>query len=165
VSAPVCVELQSGSEDDTRAIARALGAVLAPGDVVALTGDLGAGKTAFCKGLGEALGIPPERIVSPSFTIVTEHAGRLPFRHVDAYRLGSVREAEEIGLDEALRGDGVCAVEWAEKIGILLPNDRIQVTFLFSEEGGDRRRLLVSAGDSPRFHEFLSRCRPFTTGG
>lgn len=159
------VTLFSSSEADTRAIARALGAVLLPGDVVALTGDLGAGKTVFCKGLGEALGIPPDRVVSPSFTIVTEHAGRMPFRHVDVYRLSSVREAEEIGLEESLRGDGVCVVEWAEKIAILLPNDRIQVTFLFSEEGGDRRRLLVSAGDSPRFHEFLSRSRPFTTGG
>ena len=159
------VTLFSSSEADTRAIARALDAVLLPGDVVALTGDLGAGKTVFCKGLGEALGVPPDRVVSPSFTIVTEHAGRMPFRHVDVYRLASVREAEEIGLEEILRGDGVCVVEWAEKIGILLPNDRIQVTFLFSEEGGDRRRLLVSAGDSPRFHEFLSRCRPFTTGG
>lgn len=159
------LELLSASEEDTRAIARAMGAVLLPGDVVALTGDLGAGKTAFCKGLGEALGIPPDRVVSPSFTIVTEHTGRMPFRHVDAYRLSSVREAEEIGLEESFRGDGVCVVEWAEKIGILLPNDRIQVTFLFSEEGGDRRRLLISAGDSPRFHEFLSRCRPFTTGG
>ncbi|MGE5189062.1 MAG: tRNA (adenosine(37)-N6)-threonylcarbamoyltransferase complex ATPase subunit type 1 TsaE [Gemmatimonadota bacterium] len=159
------VELRSESEADTRAIARALGAALVPGDVVALTGDLGAGKTVFCKGLGEALGIPPERIVSPSFTIVTEHAGRMPFRHVDAYRLSSVREAEEAGLEEYIRGDGVCAVEWSEKIANLLPNDRIQVTFHFSEEGGDRRRLSVSAGDSPRFHEFLSRCRPFTTGG
>ncbi len=159
------VSLSSRCEEDTRAIARALGAVLAPGDVVALTGDLGAGKTVFCKGLGEALGIPPDRVTSPTFTIVTEHAGRLPFRHVDAYRLSSAREAEDIGLEELFRGDGVCAVEWAEKIGILLPNDRIQVTFLFSEEGGDRRRLLVSAGDSPRFHEFLLRCRPFTTGG
>lgn len=159
------VSLSSGCEEDTRAIARSLGAVLAPGDVVALTGDLGAGKTVFCKGLGEALGIAPDRVTSPTFTIVTEHAGRLPFRHIDAYRLSSAREAEDIGLDELFRGDGVCVVEWAEKIGILLPNDRIQVTFLFSEEGGDRRRLLVSAGDSPRFHEFLLRCRPFTTGG
>ena len=159
------VTLHSSSEADTRAIARALGGVLVRGDVVALTGDLGAGKTVFCKGLGEALGIAPDRVVSPSFTIVTEHAGRLPFRHVDAYRLSSVREAEQVGLDELVRGDGVCVVEWAEKIGILLPNDRIQVKFHFSEEGGDRRRLLVSAGDSPRFQQFLSRCRPFTTGG
>ena len=159
------VTLISSSEEDTRTIARALGAVLQPGDLVALTGDLGTGKTVFCKGLGEALGIPPDRIASPSFTIVTEHAGRLPLRHVDVYRLASVREAEEIGLEELLRGDGVCVVEWAEKIGILLPNDRIQVTFHFLEEDGDRRRLLVSTGDSPRFHEFLLRCRPFTTGG
>ncbi len=159
------IALSSSSEEDTLAIARALGAVLAPGDVVALTGDLGAGKTVFCKGLGEALGIPADRVTSPSFTIVTEHTGRMPFRHVDAYRLSSAREALEIGLDELFGGEGVCVVEWAEKIDILLPNERIQVTFLFSEEGGDRRRLLVSAGDSPRFHEFLLRCRPFTTGG
>ncbi|MGE5662827.1 MAG: tRNA (adenosine(37)-N6)-threonylcarbamoyltransferase complex ATPase subunit type 1 TsaE [Deltaproteobacteria bacterium] len=165
MSSPLDVELISSSEEDTRAIARALGAVLVPGDVVALTGDLGAGKTVFCKGLGEALGIAPERIVSPSFTIVTEHAGRMPLRHVDVYRIASAREAEEIGLEELLRGDGVCVVEWAEKVVNLLPSERIQVTFLFSEEGGDRRRLSVSAGDSPRFHEFLSRCRPFTTGG
>ncbi len=159
------VALSSRSEEDTLAIARALGAVLVPGDVVALTGDLGAGKTVFCKGLGEALGVPRERVTSPSFTIVTEHAGRVPFRHVDVYRLSSAREAEEIGLEELFGGDGVCVVEWAEKIDIMLPNDRIQVKFLFSEEGGDRRRLFVSAGDSPRFHEFLLRCRPFTTGG
>lgn len=159
------VTLFSSSEEDTRAIARALGDVLAPGDVVALSGDLGAGKTVFCKGIGEALGIAPERIASPSFTIATEHAGRMPLRHVDAYRLSSAREAEETGLEEVFRDEGVCVVEWAEKIGNLLPNDRIQVTFLFSEEGGDRRRLSVSAGDSPRFQQFLSRCRPFTKGG
>jgi len=82
------VTLLSSCEENTLEIARALGEILGPGDVVALTGDLGAGKTVFCKGVGEALGISPTRIVSPSFTIVTEHPGRLALCHVDGTRDG-----------------------------------------------------------------------------
>src|SRR3989337_1822506 len=110
------VTLLSSCEEDTLEIARALGEILGPGAVVALTGDLGAGKTVFCKGVGEALGISPTRIVSPSFTIVTEHPGRLALCHVDVYRLSSEAEALEIGLDGILSGGGGCVVEWAEKI-------------------------------------------------
>lgn len=157
------VDLLSSGEEDTLFVARALGAVLAPGDLVALTGDLGAGKTIFCKGVGEALGVPPSRIVSPSFTIVTEHRGRLPVSHVDVYRLSSGREALDIGLDEILSGDHVYLVEWAEKILFLLPNDRIQVTFLIS--GGNRRRLTITLPDDPRFSEFRSRVKPLASGG
>lgn len=159
------VTLSSSSEEDTRAIGRALGEVLRPGDVVALSGDLGAGKTVFCKGVGLALGIPEDRVVSPSFTIVTEHQGRLPLFHIDVYRLSSALEAEGIGLEEILGGEGVCLVEWAEKIGNLLPNHCIKVTFLFPDADGNRRSLLVQAGDDPRFRDFLSRCISFTTGG
>ena len=157
------VALLSSCEEDTLEIARALGEILGPGDVVALTGDLGAGKTVFCKGVGEALGIPPTRIVSPSFTIVTEHQGRLALCHVDVYRLSSEAEARDIGLDEILSGDRVCVVEWAEKIRFLLPNDCIQVKFYIL--GGDRRRLSVAVPDDPRFAEFLFRVRPLIPGG
>lgn len=157
------VPLASGSPEDTLAIARALGELLAPGDVVALTGDLGAGKTLFCKGIGEALGIPPGNVVSPSFTIVTEHSGRLPLTHVDVYRLDSVREAEEIGLAETLSGDGVCVVEWAEKVTELLPMDSIRVTFMVS--GVDRRGITVHAPDQPRFRGFAARSQRFHPGG
>src|SRR4030067_143340 len=100
------VELYSSCEADTMEIARALGAVLVPGDVVALSGDLGAGKTVFCKGVGEAIGIPADRIVSPSFTVVTEHAGAVPFLHVDVYRLSSEREADDSGRGGVLDGGG-----------------------------------------------------------
>lgn len=157
------VELHSSCEADTIAIARALGAVLVPGDVVALSGELGAGKTVFCKGVGEALGIPADRIVSPSFTIVTEHAGTFPFRHVDVYRLSSEREAADIGLEEVLNGDGICLVEWAEKIAKMLPNSCIRIRFSFPEDGG--RRLVIDAEDSPRIQDFIARCRGYLAGG
>ena len=157
------VTLLSSCEEDTLEIARALGEVLAPGDVVALTGELGAGKTVFCKGVGEALGISPARIESPSFTIVTEHPGRVALCHVDVYRLSSEAEALDIGLDEILCGDRVCVVEWAEKIRFLLPNECIKVTFFIS--GGDRRILSVDAPDDPRFGKLLSRVIPLMQGG
>jgi tRNA threonylcarbamoyladenosine biosynthesis protein TsaE len=153
----------SDSPEDTLAIARALGAALRPGDVVALYGDLGAGKTLFCKGVGEALGIPPDRIVSPTFTIVTEHAGPLPLTHIDVYRLAGAREADEIGMRELLSGDGVCLVEWAEKIEELLPTDCIRVRFSFS--GDDRREIAIDAPDLPGFDDFRAGSKRFQPGG
>jgi tRNA threonylcarbamoyladenosine biosynthesis protein TsaE len=153
----------SGSPEDTLAIARALGAVLRPGDVVALTGDLGAGKTLFCKGVGEALGIPPDRILSPTFTIVTEYAGPVPLTHIDVYRLSGALEADEIGMRELLSGDGVCLVEWAEKITELLPTDCIQVIFIIL--GDDRREIAIAAQDLPRFDDFRARSKRFHPGG
>jgi len=157
------IDLLSFGEEDTMHVARALGEILRPGDVVALTGELGAGKTVFCKGVGESLGIPAGRIASPSFTIVTEHRGRVPFCHIDVYRLSSVEEALDIGLDEALSGERVCLVEWAEKIRILLPNDRIEITFHIL--GSERRRLSITAMDDPRFETFRSRVVHLIQGG
>jgi tRNA threonylcarbamoyladenosine biosynthesis protein TsaE len=157
------IPLISNSPEDTLAIARALGAALRPGDVVALYGDLGAGKTLFCKGVGEALGIPPDRIVSPTFTIVTEHTGPVPLTHIDVFRLAGAREADEIGMRELLSGDGVCLVEWAEKIEELLPTDCIQVRFFFS--GDDRREISIAAPDLPGFDEFRSRSIRFHSRG
>ena len=155
--------LFSGAPEDTLAIARALGGALRPGDVVGLTGELGAGKTLFCKGVGEALGIPPDRIVSPTFTIVTEHAGPVPLTHIDVYRLSGAREADEIGMRELLPGDGVCLVEWAEKIAELLPSDCIRVTFSIS--GDDRREIEVASPDHPGFDDFRVRSQRFQSRG
>jgi tRNA threonylcarbamoyladenosine biosynthesis protein TsaE len=157
------VDFLSSGEEDTFSIARALGGILKPGDVIALTGDLGAGKTLFCKGVGAALGISPGRIVSPSFTMVTEYRGVLPLCHVDAYRLSSEEEARDIGLDEILAEERVFLVEWAEKIRSLLPNNCIRVTFSIS--GEDRRRISFEAEDDPRFAEFVSCVRPLIPGG
>lgn len=157
------LRLISGSPADTQAIARALGEALRPGDVVALFGELGAGKTVFCKGIGEALGIPPDRIVSPTFTIVAEHAGSVPLVHIDAYRLADEREADGIGMRELLSSEAVCVVEWAERIAGLLPTDCIQVTFTFS--GDERRDIAIAAPDHPGFAGFRARSQRFQTGG
>jgi tRNA threonylcarbamoyladenosine biosynthesis protein TsaE len=155
--------LLSASPEDTRFVARALGDALRPGDVVALSGDLGAGKTLFCKGVGESLGIPPDRIVSPSFTIMTEHHGREPLVHVDAYRLADAREAAAAGLSDVLGGEGICLVEWAEKIDPLLPKDCIRVKFVILN--GDKRWVHAIVPDEPRFSGFAARCRRFLPGG
>ncbi len=157
------LSLVSRSGEDTLAIGKALGEVLRPGDVVALTGELGAGKTVFCKGVGEALGIPARRIASPSFTLVAEHHGRFPLFHVDVYRLGSEREAEDAGIGEVLEGEGICVVEWAEKIPSLLPTGAIRVTFHGLE--GEERRLRILGADAPRFLPFRIAVRPFARGG
>ena len=153
----------SSCAEDTQEIARQMGRVLTPGDVVALTGDLGSGKTVFCKGIGEALAIPPDRIVSPSFTIVAEHRGDVLLYHVDVYRLHSEREAADIGLDEILYGEGISVVEWADRITSMLPNNCIKVKFLLLS--GTGRRLIISAEDGPRMQEFAERCRRYLPGG
>ena len=104
------------SESETGDVGRALAARLAAGDVVLLYGDLGAGKTAFVRGLAEGLGIAADEVSSPTFTLVQEYrGGRLPLFHVDLYRLNDPREIDDLGLDE-LTADGVLAIEWAEKL-------------------------------------------------
>ena len=108
------MELLSHSPEDTEDIGARLAEQLEPGAVVAFTGDLGAGKTAFTRGLARGLGIP-DRITSPTFTIVNEYeGGRLPLFHFDMYRLGSADELFDIGWEDYLARGGVCAVEWSE---------------------------------------------------
>ena len=108
--------LTTHSELETAAAGRELAGHLSAGSVVLLTGDLGAGKTAFVRGLAEGLGVRAEEVSSPTFTIMQEYrGGRLPLYHVDLYRLNDSREIEELGLDE-LTANGVLALEWADKL-------------------------------------------------
>lgn len=108
------MEIISKSPAETRALGRRLAGKLAPGTVLAFTGDLGAGKTALISGLAEGLGVT-DRVTSPTFTIVNEYeGGRLPLFHFDLYRLGSGEELYDIGWDDYLVRGGVCAVEWSE---------------------------------------------------
>ena len=110
------MEYRTHSESETETVGEALAATLSPGTVIAFTGDLGAGKTAFTRGLARGLGIG-ERVTSPTFTIVNEYeGGRLPLFHFDMYRLESSEELFDIGWEDYLRRGGVCAVEWSEKV-------------------------------------------------
>jgi tRNA threonylcarbamoyladenosine biosynthesis protein TsaE len=131
---------QSNSEAETRAIAAALAPSLAPGAVLLLSGDLGAGKTAFVRGLAEGLGLDPDDVTSPTFTLVHEYrGGSLPLIHVDLYRLDRA-ELDEIGLDQDLAATGVTAVEWAERLSRPLTGALI-VTI--EDAGGDSRRITI----------------------
>jgi tRNA threonylcarbamoyladenosine biosynthesis protein TsaE len=108
-------ERRSKNPEETRLLARELSGGLSASQVIALRGDLGAGKTEFVKGLAEGLGYPRD-VTSPTFTLIHEYVGgRLPLYHMDLYRLESERELDELGLDDYLFGDGICAIEWAEK--------------------------------------------------
>ena len=130
----------SQSENDTRVIALQLAGDLKPGSVLLLSGDLGAGKTAFVRGLAEGLGISSDEVTSPTFTLVHEYrGGRLPLIHVDLYRLDRA-DLDEIGLDEELAAHGVVAIEWAERLSRRIPG---AVSVTITDQGGDRRHIDV----------------------
>ena len=107
--------IRSHSEADTVRIARELAAELPAGGTVLLFGQLGAGKTAFVRGLLEGAGGEPEEVTSPTFTLIQQYAGRLPVTHVDLYRLSAI-EADDLGLDEIMSGAGIVAIEWADRL-------------------------------------------------
>ena len=131
----------STSEAATRAIAAALAPGLLPGSVVLLSGDLGAGKTAFVRGLAEGLGIDPDEVTSPTFTLVHEYrGGRVPLIHVDLYRLDRA-ELDEIGLDQDLAATGVTAVEWSERLARAIDG---AVMVKIEDAGGDLRRIQIA---------------------
>jgi tRNA threonylcarbamoyladenosine biosynthesis protein TsaE len=111
----VTVVATTTAVDQTRDLADALSALARPGDVIVLAGDLGAGKTAFVQGFGRGMGVP-ERITSPTFTLVHVYEGRLTIHHIDVYRLGTLGEAVDLGLPEMLDEAGVVLIEWGEVI-------------------------------------------------
>lgn len=140
--------LRSSGPDDTRAIAAVLAGQLEPGDLVALSGELGAGKTAFVQGAARALGVGG-RVTSPSFVLVKSYRdGRLPVAHVDVYRLHSLQDVLELG-DEVLDPEGVTFLEWADAVAALLPDDRFEVELHLADlaaPDGDRLLELRACG-------------------
>jgi tRNA threonylcarbamoyladenosine biosynthesis protein TsaE len=126
---------QTSSPEETLLLAEQLGRLLQPGDVIALVGELGSGKTLFCQGLAVGLQVSEAfYITSPTFAIINEYPGRIPFYHLDLYRVSSSAEFSELGLDEILYGQGAAAIEWAERLGEELPEERLAVHLVFSDE-------------------------------
>jgi tRNA threonylcarbamoyladenosine biosynthesis protein TsaE len=129
------------SEIETAAVGRRLARSLTPGSVVLLSGDLGAGKTAFVRGMAEGLGIDPAEVSSPTFTLVQEYrGGRLPLYHVDLYRLHSV-EVGDIGLEDEAMEQGVVAIEWPDRLPRRFEN---AVTVHIAHGDGDRRTISIT---------------------
>jgi len=142
------MEYRSESEKMTERLGEALARTLSPGAVVAFTGDLGAGKTAFVRGLARGLGLS-QRVTSPTFTIVNEYeGGRLPLFHFDLYRLSGEDELFEIGWEDYLRRGGVCAVEWSEVASGLMEEDCVRVDLRRGEEENSRVITITGIGEN-----------------
>lgn len=126
--------ISKGPEETIR-LGKRFAALLKKGDVVALTGELGSGKTTLTKGIAKGLGVRRAKYVnSPSFVIIKEYSGRLPLYHFDLYRLDSASDIETTGYEEYFWGNGVCVIEWAEKIADLLPKEYIKIELRFKKE-------------------------------
>ena len=133
---------QTHSPEETRTIGQQIGETLKAGDVIALIGDLGAGKTCLTQGLARGIGIASQQVVnSPSYTLINEYAGELPIFHIDLYRLQHHGELIDLGLEEYLEGNGICIIEWADRMSNLLPVSYIQITMTWVDESTRRIEL------------------------
>jgi tRNA threonylcarbamoyladenosine biosynthesis protein TsaE len=140
------LELRSATEEDTRAIGRALADAFRPGDTAVLTGELGAGKTTLVRGIAEGLG-SQDPVASPTFTLIREYGGgRLDVVHADVFRLDRMQDVVDLGLDE-LRDTGraILLVEWGDAVVELLPDVRLRVELSEPDPGADARRIVLSA--------------------
>lgn len=151
------VAFMTFSDKETVELGRRLGSLLTDGDVVALTGELGSGKTWFTKGIALGLGVAEGTVVaSPSFAIANEYQGRCPFIHMDLYRLESLSEFVSAGLEEFFCGEGVAAVEWADRLPDVVPQRAVNVLFRIVNE---HVREITFSGFHPRSLEILEAIR------
>lgn len=138
------MKIITNSYEETERAAAELAKTLKGGEVIAMYGDLGAGKTAFVRGLARGLGIEGH-ITSPTFTIMNAYSGRLPLYHFDVYRIADPDEMYEIGYEDYIESDGVCVIEWAELIADILPEEHIRIDInKDSTKGDDYREITVS---------------------
>lgn len=135
------MRITTRSDDETRRFGERLGALLQPGDVVGLSGQLGAGKTTLSQGIGAGLGVE-EPVSSPTFALVHEYQGRYPVWHLDTYRVGSLDELIDLSWDDLLAGGGVILVEWPQRIEAALPAERLDITLRYVDE--DTRELVLT---------------------
>lgn len=136
------IRCRSSSPEETKAIAAQIATQLRPGDVVALSGDLGAGKTCFVQGAATALGVR-EPVTSPTFVLVREYEGTYPIRHLDVYRLGNLQELTDLGFEEFLDPSILIFIEWGDAVGALLPDEVVEI--VIRAESEDVRTIDVHA--------------------
>jgi tRNA threonylcarbamoyladenosine biosynthesis protein TsaE len=146
------VTFHTKSAEETERLGERIGSALEPGTVVAMTGDLGAGKTTLTKGIARGLGVS-DLIHSPTFTLIHEHKGRLPVYHFDLYRLDSPEMLDDLGYEDYFYGDGVSIVEWSEKASELLPPDHLEIRITGD---GDERTFEIKA-TGPRSEQVLAK--------
>lgn len=139
--------VETNSPEETWALAAELAEEIGPGTVMALHGDLGAGKTCFIQGFAVALGID-EPITSPTYTLIGEYEGRLPLHHIDLYRLSGPTEALGLGLEEYFDVNGITAIEWAERAGDLLPEDMLHIEIKADDKTGTRTFRIFREGEA-----------------
>ena len=147
------VLFQTHRVSETIRIGKKIGSLLLPGDVIALVGELGTGKTQFIKGLAAGVGVENTKYISsPSFTLINEYRGKTPFYHIDLYRLKAEKEAEELGLEEYLGGEGIVAIEWADKIPSLLPKELLWIYIRYT---GKQTRSVEIVGKGRRYEAIV----------
>jgi tRNA threonylcarbamoyladenosine biosynthesis protein TsaE len=148
------IAIRTRSASETVRIGKTIGSRLLPGDVVALLGELGAGKTQFIKGLAAGMEIENSAYISsPSFTLIHEYPGEIPFYHIDLFRLGREQEAEELGLEDYFQGRGITAIEWADKIPSLLPKELLFVSIAYIDKN---IRSLEISGKGKRYEDLVN---------
>jgi tRNA threonylcarbamoyladenosine biosynthesis protein TsaE len=133
--------------EETSRIGEQLGKQLKMGNIICLSGDLGAGKTAFTKGVAKGLGIE-DYVTSPTYTIINEYEGRLPLYHFDVYRLNDVEEMYELGYEEYFFGDGVVVLEWADIVKEIIPKERLWITILNTKGDNTREIIMEPTGEA-----------------
>lgn len=152
---PLILELPDLSA--TQAFGWRLGEYLRPGAVVALLGDLGAGKTHLARAISEGLGIADSRVVtSPTFVLVQEYAARIPIYHFDTYRLSSERDFADLGVHEYFEGDGICLIEWADRVPGCLPAEHLRITLTVT---GRTSRRLQAEGRGGFYEDLVRRLK------
>lgn len=151
----------TSSTEQTEEVGRLLGTMLEPGDLVCLFGDLGAGKTHFSYGIARGLQVRDPYITSPTFTFVNEYQGRIPFYHIDLYRLKEPSELEGIGFEEYIESDGATVIEWAERAEEELPEDKLNI---YLSDVSENSRELGFFAEGERYEKLLEALRKSIDG-